>query len=114
MTVLPVLSSFQSPRTHVPRGIRPACLPTPPETPAAGYPDACRHVVDRWTTGRVRVSWGILSVGLLAALGLLVLATVPNAPQWAVLTAVLLLAVIVVVGPAAALYAGTRPRPGHA
>ena len=68
----------------------------------------------RWTTGQVRVSWGILSVGLLAALGLLLLAAVPNAPQWAVLTAVLLLAVIVVVGPAAALYAGTRPRPGHA
>lgn len=68
----------------------------------------------RWTTGQVRVSWGILSVGLLAAFGLLGLATIPNAPQGAVLTAALLLAVIVVVGPAAALYAGTRPRPEHA
>ena len=67
----------------------------------------------RWTTSQVRMSWGILSVGLLAALGLLGLATIPNAPGWAVLTAVLLLAAIVVVGPAAALYAGTRPRPGH-
>jgi uncharacterized membrane protein len=68
----------------------------------------------RWTTGQVRVSWGILSVGLLAALGLLGLATIPNAPGWAVLTAVVLLAVLIMVGPAAALYAGTRPRPGHA
>lgn len=68
----------------------------------------------RWTTGQVRVSWGILSVGLLAALGLLGLATIPDAPQWAVLTAILLLAVIVIAGPAAALYAGSRPRPGQA
>ena len=68
----------------------------------------------RWTTGQVRASWGILSIGLLAALGLLVLATIPDAPQAAVLTAVLLLALIVMVGPAAALYAGTRVRPGHA
>jgi hypothetical protein len=66
----------------------------------------------RWTRRQVRVAWGILTGGLVAAMVLLGLATIPNAPAWAVAASLLLLGVIVIVGPAAALYAGSRPRQG--
>ncbi|MEZ5119901.1 MAG: hypothetical protein R2720_09970 [Candidatus Nanopelagicales bacterium] len=84
----------------------------PPIAPAIGV--TMMGSTPRWTIGQVRRSWGILSVGLLAALGLFALATISNAPGWVGLSAALLLVMIVTVGPAAALYAGNRPRPGHA
>lgn len=68
----------------------------------------------RWSVGQVRATWGILGIGLLAAFGLLALATVPNAPGWAVAATLALLGVIFIVGPVAALYAASRPRPGQA
>ncbi len=85
-------------------------VPLPLIAPAIGV--VVMRSTPRWTTRQVRVAWGILAVGLLAAVGLVGLATIPNAPGWAVATSVLLLGVIVIVGPAAALYAGSRPRPG--
>ena len=39
------------------------------------------------------MTWGIFGIGLLAAFGLLGLATVPNAPGWAVAIALALLGV---------------------
>ena len=76
--------------------------------PAMGV--AVMRSTPRWTTHQVRVAWGILAGGLVAAFGLLGLATIPNAPGWAVAASLLLLGMIVLVGPAAALYAGSRPR----
>ena len=68
----------------------------------------------RWSADQVRATWGILGIGLLAVFGLLALATVPNAPGWAVAATLALLGVIFIAGPVAALYAASRPRPGRA
>lgn len=67
----------------------------------------------RWTATQVRTSWLILAIGGLALLaGLVLLALADPTSVAAVRAGVLLLGVVVVVGPAAALYAATRPRPG--
>jgi hypothetical protein len=67
----------------------------------------------RWTTAQVRTSWLILAIGGLALLaGLVLLALADPTSVAAVRTGVLLLGVVVVAGPATALYAATRPRPG--
>ncbi len=65
----------------------------------------------RWTAAHVRGAWLILSVGLLAVLLGVGLATIPNPPAIAGVVALILIAVIAAVGPVAALYAATRPRP---
>jgi hypothetical protein len=65
----------------------------------------------RWTGAQVRGTWLILGVGLLALLAGFALATIPNPPAAAGLAALALIGVIVAVGPLAALYAATRPRP---
>ena len=76
--------------------------------PAAGV--LVMRTTPRWTEAQVRRSWWILAVGLLAAVGLVWLATIPDAGGTEIAFALLLLAVMIGVGPAAALYAGTRPR----
>lgn len=76
--------------------------------PAAGV--LVMRTTPRWNAAQVRRAWWILALGLLAAVALAALATVPGAGGFAILLALLLLAVVVGVGPAAALYAGTRPR----
>ena len=66
----------------------------------------------RWTPRQVRTTWIIVGIGglaLVAGLFLLALAD-PTSPA-SVRAGVLLLGVVVVVGPASALYAATRPRP---
>lgn len=64
----------------------------------------------RWTRHEVRVSAGIIGVGMLALVALVVLAASGAADGAAVGGALALLAVIMLVGPIAAVYAGTRPR----
>jgi hypothetical protein len=66
----------------------------------------------RWTARQVKVTWGILGVGLVALLvGVALLAWVSESTPETVRAALLALGIVVAVGPAAALYAATRPRP---
>jgi uncharacterized membrane protein len=76
--------------------------------PAAGV--LVMRTTPRWTSTQVRRSWWILAVGLVAALGLVALGTVPDTSSVSIPLVLVLLLVTVGVGPAAALYAGTRPR----
>lgn len=66
----------------------------------------------RWTSAEVRTAWAILGVGVAAVgAGLLLMMLADGSSVAAVRTGVLLLGVVVIVGPASALYAATRPRP---
>lgn len=78
--------------------------------PAAGV--LVMRTTPRWTPAQVTRSWWILAVGLLAALAILAITMSAggDAGAGAVRTVLVLLLVVVGVGPAAALYAGTRPR----
>ena len=65
----------------------------------------------RWTPGQVRTTWAILGVGFAALVaGLFLMALADPTSGAAVRAGLLLLGTVFVVGPAAALYAGTRPR----
>lgn len=67
----------------------------------------------RWTPRQVRTTWLILAIGGLAlAAGLVLLALADPTSPASVRAGLLLLGVVIVVGPASALYAATRPRPG--
>lgn len=76
--------------------------------PAAGV--LVMRTTPRWNAVQVRRSWWILAIGLLAALALVALATIPDTSSVSPRLVLLLLAAVVGAGPAAALYAGTRPR----
>lgn len=66
----------------------------------------------RWTRRQVRTAAAIVGVGAAALLaGLVLMMLADGASVAAVRTGVLLLGVVVVVGPASAFYAATRPRP---
>lgn len=63
----------------------------------------------RWNSRQIRVTLGIVLLGFAAlAGGLILLATTTTPSGFAVLAGLLFLMVVVLVGPAAALYAGTR------
>lgn len=65
----------------------------------------------RWSAHEVRVAWGILGLGLAALLGGFVLmAMASTATPAAVSAGLLALGTVIVVGPAAAFYAASRPR----
>lgn len=64
----------------------------------------------RWTRHEIRVSAGIIGLGGLALVALVLLAASGATSSPAVAGALALLAVIMLVGPIAAVYAGTRPR----
>jgi uncharacterized membrane protein len=66
----------------------------------------------RWTPHEIRVSAGIIGVGAIALVALVVLAASGATSGAAITGALALLAVMVLVGPVAAVYAGTRPRRG--
>lgn len=70
------------------------------------------RTTDRWTAQQVRFTWGILAGGLVALLvGFLLLFVGSAANPGAISAGLLALGLVVVVGPAAALYAGFSPRP---
>lgn len=65
----------------------------------------------RWATHHVRVAWAILGVGLAALLtGFALLAVTTQPTPGIVVAGLAALAVVVLVGPLAALYAASRPR----
>jgi hypothetical protein len=78
--------------------------------PAVGV--ALMRTTPRWTARQVKVAWAILGVGLLALLvGVVLLASAKDSASPSVRAGLLALGTVVVVGPAAALYAATRSRP---
>ncbi len=65
----------------------------------------------RWTARQVNVTWGILGVGAVAlVLGLVLMANSTEATSREVVAGLLALGTVFAVGPAAALFAVTRPR----
>lgn len=67
----------------------------------------------RWTRSQVRKTGLIVGVGFLALISLFVLALIGSGSS-ASLIALVVLIIVVAVGPIAAAYAATRPRPGQA
>lgn len=64
----------------------------------------------RWTHHQVRVTGLIVGIGVLAAIALVAIAASGAASAIAIGSSLILLAIVVLVGPGAALYAATRSR----
>ena len=64
----------------------------------------------RWNCHQVRVTGLIVGIGVVALMALMVVAASGATSSAAVRGAMAILAVVVLVGPIAALYAATRPR----